>query len=85
MLRCDLHDYLEIACVFRLSVRLTLANGTQVQGIASTIVTQDKTEYLLLSEDADKEATQLVAVADIQQMRALDTNPHFDVVNFAQT
>lgn len=36
MLHCDDHDYLEIACTFRLPVRLVLQGGESLEGVPAT-------------------------------------------------
>ena len=38
MISCDLHDYIEIACMYHFSIELTLKNGECVSGVADTVV-----------------------------------------------
>ena len=46
---CDLYDYLEIACMHRYQMRVTLDSGAVLRGRAVTTATQpDKTEMLVL-------------------------------------
>ncbi|OXS15605.1 transcriptional regulator [Zobellella denitrificans] len=80
MMSCDQHDYLEIACLYRYRVRLTLASGNQLTGIAlDTRRDGDRQECLLLGTDG---AEQLVRLAELTRMEALTDNPHFRAVDF---
>jgi Rho-binding antiterminator len=80
MISCQLHDYIEIACLYRYRVSLQLKNGSHVEGVAETTrTTSDKKEYLSLSThdktiDADFD--------EIRALVALTPNPHFNVVEF---
>lgn len=49
---CDLHDYLEIACLYGYRVKLTLKDGRVVEGKAvDTVTAADKHEYLALDSE----------------------------------
>lgn len=43
MLSCDLHDHIEIACMYHFSVELILKSGECIAGVANTILLQSKT------------------------------------------
>lgn len=78
MLHCDDHDYLEIACTFRLPVRLVMKNGDRLEGVAmDTGYTPDRQECLLLEADGNRKP---VLMAQIKTLIALQDNPHFSVV-----
>ena len=78
MLHCDDHDYLEIACTFRLPVRLVLKEGGSLEGVPrDTGYTPDRQECLLLEVDGER---QPVIMAQIKTLIALQDNPHFSVV-----
>ncbi|WP_445401775.1 Rho-binding antiterminator [Zobellella sp. An-6] len=80
MMSCDQHDYLEIACLYRYRVRLTLASGERLTGIAlDTRRDAQRQECLLLGTDG---AEQLVRLAELTRMEALTDNPHFRSVDF---
>ncbi|WP_028671734.1 Rho-binding antiterminator [Saccharospirillum impatiens] len=50
---CDLHDYLEIACMHHYDLLVELLSGERFQAQASTTYTaQSKEEYLVLDTDA---------------------------------
>jgi Rho-binding antiterminator len=80
-LKCDLHDYLEIACLYKFEVELILKEDTKILGIPITIKTNEKTEYLDINS-CGKLIT--VPVLSLKSMRACKENPHFCLVKFEQ-
>ena len=85
MISCDLHDYIEIACMYRLPIELQLKDDTTQQGTAMDIKKNAiGKECLLLADNHDNSSTKnrLVELDQIKTMRAMVSNPHFDVVNF---
>lgn len=80
MISCQLHDYIEIACMYRFKVRLTLHSGVSLEGVAlGTTYNRERQECLLLDTGFGK---QFVALDQLKSMQALAENPHFDIVNF---
>ncbi|MGR8981404.1 MAG: Rho-binding antiterminator [Gammaproteobacteria bacterium] len=46
---CELHDYLEIACMHGYRVKLTLSDGQTLEGKAvDTLTTAEKREFLVI-------------------------------------
>lgn len=79
---CELHDYIEIACTFRLPIALSMTSGKELKGIAvDTLIKPDKTEYLMFIEEGSEEAIALT-MNELVQMKALVENVHFEIVNF---
>ena len=79
---CELHDYIEIACVYRYPVLLVLDSGEEVKGIATdTSTKKDKTEYLVLLDEESKEKIE-IELTKLVKMNPLIKNPHFNEVNF---
>ncbi|XOV78829.1 MAG: Rho-binding antiterminator [Aestuariibacter sp.] len=78
---CDLHDYLEIACMFHYRVTIQLREGTLVTGIAQDIVTtsEDKCEEIILQTDSGRIG---VATSNMQKMTVLTEGARFQEVNF---
>ncbi|HHX8267282.1 TPA: Rho-binding antiterminator [Vibrio diabolicus] len=80
MVTCSQYDFIEIACMFKLPIEITLKNGETHQGNAfDTGYDMQRRECLFLDMDGEHTAfptEQLVA------MRALKANPHFDEVTF---
>jgi len=56
IIKCNVHDYFEIACMHRSQITLTLDNGKTVQGHAIDLVTKNKNEFihLLTAEKIEK-------------------------------
>lgn len=49
---CNLHDYLEIACLYGYRVKLTLKDGRILEGRAiDTLTSADKREFLALDSE----------------------------------
>lgn len=80
MISCALHDYIEIACLYHIKVRLTLSSDQQLQGTAlNTFTNADKKEYLLVKSEHEEIGVELDR---IKSMQALTQNPHFQIVDF---
>ena len=80
MISCVNHDYVEIACLYRIEVKLILKNGQIVQGEAfQTIFNENREECILLkTEIGNKE----IVLEKLALMEAITKNPHFEKVNF---
>ena len=80
MISCEQHDYIEIACTFRLPVRLTFSNAHQLVGIAKDIVyNSDRKECMVIStRDGDVS----VVLEELKSIKALEENAHIDIVYF---
>lgn len=79
---CELHDYLEIACTFRLPIELSLTTGKELIGIAvDTLVKSDKTEHLMFIEEGTEQAIAM-PMSELVQMKAIIKNVHFGTINF---
>ena len=80
MMSCEQHDYIEIACLYRYAVTLTLTAGHTLSGIAlDTARNEQRQECIkMLADDVE----QLIPLATISRMSANTNNPHFLVVEF---
>jgi Rho-binding antiterminator len=68
---CDLHDYLELACMHHYKVRLTLNNQQIIEGKAlDTLTTAEKQEYLIL--DIGQEQSRI----ELNQLRKMEVLTH---------
>lgn len=84
ILTCDLHDYLEIAYLFKIKVKLELQNGSFLEGIAvNTKVSKAKIEYLEFN-DINNHKTVFVPLGDLKLMTAIDKNHHFQQIDFTK-
>jgi len=82
MIRCDQHDLIEIACLYRIPVRLTLKTAQVITGVPSdTGWTTNHEECLLI--DTEQGKTEVV-LDTILSMTALQANRHFSEVVFRE-
>lgn len=81
IMSCDLHDYLEIACMYKIRVEMTLADGQKTTGIPLTTRVTSEKEELLVFQVSDKERIELPLLS-LQKMTAMSNNPHFNTVGF---
>ena len=51
VIRCDLYDYFEIACMRQYQVVLELLDGNKIEGTATNLKTNQGREWLLLKAD----------------------------------
>jgi Rho-binding antiterminator len=80
MVSCQLHDYIEIACLYGFRIRLLLNDGSSQQGRAiTTQTTTDKREWLMIDQPSGPARIEL---NQIKTMQALDLNSHFDLIEF---
>lgn len=80
MITCAQHDYVEIACLYRMGVILTLRSGALCRGIAlDTVTNRQRVECLKLDTGRGEE---LVPLDQLRLMEAAEPNPHFDRVAF---
>ncbi len=76
---CELHDYIEIACMHGYRVKLTLRDGQTVEGKAlDTLTTADRREYLVI-DNGQKERVELNRIA---KMKAITPHAVFTDISF---
>ncbi|MEF1175056.1 Rho-binding antiterminator [Vibrio sinaloensis] len=75
MISCSDYDYIEIVCMFRYPVVLTLKSGAKVQGTAIDTVRNDNKEECVLLETAN--GSSYVLLDSIVQLEVSVDNPHF--------
>ncbi len=82
MISCQQYDYIEIACLYQLPIKLTLLSGEVIEGkVKDTRYTPDKKEAIVITTDNGE---QLIATEELCSMQAMVSNPHFEVVDFSQ-
>lgn len=80
---CELHDYIEIACIFGYQIALLLDTDEELKGVAiDTLTKPDKTEYLIFVENDLKKEME-IPLSRIRQMQSCIDNPHFNKVDFS--
>jgi Rho-binding antiterminator len=76
---CDLHDYVEIACMRRYRVRISTADEVMV-GIARTTLTDaDKQEWLVVDHGG---ASHKIRLDKIRSLEPLDHDAQFALIRF---
>ena len=84
MLSCDLHDYIEIACMYQYSLKIVLRNGDMQLGKAINVHIKNndggKNEYLSI-QLADNQQV-LINVMDIQSIQTDDKGARFSKIDF---
>jgi len=80
MISCHQHDYIEIACLYRLRLRLTLSDGESLEGRARDTGSRQGREWLKLALDGEEREIDLERVRLIE---ALDRNPYFQTVQLS--
>ena len=80
MISCNQYDYIEIACMHRLSIELILKNGDGVCGVATdTKRNANKEECIVINVNGE---LQLIVLTTIGVLKAREQNPYFQQVNF---
>lgn len=78
MISCDQHDYVEIACMYRYKVKLTLKSGEEITGIALDTRPNVQQRECIAINNTDT----LISLDSLATMAALVENPHFKLVTF---
>ncbi|WP_299798267.1 Rho-binding antiterminator [uncultured Shewanella sp.] len=81
MIRCDIHDYIEIACLYRIELLLTLRSGEEVVGVAKTTCIDDHRKECIVIESGGESVS--IVLDSIKRMTAVTENPHFNSVNIS--
>ncbi|MEL0631182.1 Rho-binding antiterminator [Pseudoalteromonas carrageenovora] len=80
MISCHQYDYIEIACMHRLNIKLVLKNGDGVCGVATdTKRNANKDECIVVNVNNE---LQLIVLTTISVLKAREKNPYFDRVDF---
>lgn len=81
MISCDQHDYIEIACMFRYPIILTLKSGEVIEGTAlDTALNEHKDECIKIAVNGSET---LVVLTELSLLEVSVDNPHFKRVSFA--
>ncbi|RTZ14474.1 transcriptional regulator [Vibrio aquaticus] len=80
MISCSDYDYIEIVCMHRYPVRLTMKEGDIVKGRAlDTARDEAKQECVIVAVDGCK---QFVVLDSVSKLEVLEENPHFNEKRF---
>jgi Rho-binding antiterminator len=75
---CNLHDYLEIACMYHYQVKIELRDNQLLEGKAIDIVITDGREYLVI-ENGQKHHIELT---HLLKLRPITANAKFGEIHF---
>lgn len=76
---CELHDYIEIACMYGYRVKLMLTEHRIVEGKATDVlIEQDKREFLVI-DDGER---QKVELSEIVEMETRTPGAKFQSIRF---
>ena len=79
VISCELHDFVEVACMYGYQVKLILKNEKTLEGKAVDIVqSADKRECLVL----DNGSKQYIDLTELSKMQVLTPNAKFSEVVF---
>jgi Rho-binding antiterminator len=77
---CELHDYIEIACMYGYQVKLTLKDQLPIEGKAiDLLTTAEKREYLIIETEHQRQQIELI---QLKTMQVLTSNAKFQQINF---
>jgi len=77
LIRCDIHDHFELACMHRSQLTLNMHDGTQHNGIAVDLETKNKVEYLHLKTNAN--VIDKVNLLDIKSIRVDNSKDSIEI------
>lgn len=80
MLKCELHDYIEMVCLYHYPLMLTLSSGAVLTGTALTTRYNDQRQECLVIQQ--HQAKQQVLLEDIALLEVTVQNPHVQQVRF---
>ncbi len=76
---CDLHDHIEVVCMYGYRVRLELKDQQIIEGKAIDIITSpEKCEYLLIKNEQEQQ----IELAQLAKLQVLTPNARFKEINF---
>ncbi len=77
---CELHDYLEVACLYGYEVQLTLKDQQTIQGKAKNIITTAEKREFLIVENA--QGLQQIELIQLQKLQVITPNAQFTEIIF---
>tara|TARA_R110002049_G_scaffold17089_8_gene67014 strand:+ start:1612 stop:1857 length:246 start_codon:yes stop_codon:yes gene_type:complete len=80
MISCDQHDYIEIACMYRYPIRISLKSNSTLDCTAiDTHQNEHRNECIKVEFNGIEK---LIVLNDIDKIEVLIDNPHFNYVSF---
>jgi len=76
---CELHDFVEVACMYGYQLKLTLKNNQVIEGKAIDIINSpERRECLVI----DNDSRQQIELTQLARMQVLTPNAKFNEVVF---
>ncbi len=82
MISCNEYDYIEIACMYRYPIKLTLKSGEVLECVALDTARNDSRQECIKVEQNGEHT--LIELDTLASLDVLVTNPHFQSVSFSQ-
>ncbi|SBT11892.1 Rho-binding antiterminator [Vibrio celticus] len=80
MISCNDYDYIEIVCMHRYPIKLTLKSGEQIECVGLDTQRNDSREECI--KVSIQGAEQLVVLTDLSTLEVGVDNPHFQQISF---
>lgn len=80
MISCNHYDYIEIVCLFKYPIEITLKSGQVVVGKAIDTARNHRREECIKLNIENSDV--LIVLDSIAKLKVVVENPHFDEVSF---
>lgn len=80
MISCNQHDYIEIVCMYRYPIKITLKSGEVIQGIAQDTRQNDNRDECI--KIATEDGERLIVMSEFKKLEVCVENPHLQSVVF---
>ncbi|MDU0355344.1 Rho-binding antiterminator [Paraglaciecola aquimarina] len=80
MITCNQYDYIEIACMYRYPIKLTLRSAEVITGIAQDTGRNSAGEECINVSVSNNET--MIVLTEITKLEACSDNPHFSTLSF---
>ncbi|WP_151900329.1 Rho-binding antiterminator [Sulfurimonas hydrogeniphila] len=80
MISCQQYDYIEIACMYHYSVKLTMKSGSVFEGKALDTARNENHQECIKIKTENHEV--LVVLDEISTLETAIKNPYFKIISF---
>lgn len=81
MISCNQHDYIEIVCMYRYPIKLTLRSGEIIEGVAQDTEHNEQREECIKIKSKNNNL-QLIVLKELTSLEVCVENPHFQRLVF---
>jgi Rho-binding antiterminator len=80
MISCNQHDYVELICMYRYAVKVSLKSGATIQGVAlDTQHNENKDECIKIQTD---DTERPIILNEVKKIEVIEDNPHVRFIDF---